>query len=397
MTRRMRRKRRYTRRRSGQRGGKFIAAGSYGGVFGGEGGPLPCKGEEKTDHTIITKLLRKKDADNEFSQKKHLEKVDPDQTFLLYPLAEPCDIKPYHELTHEQQKWVDIYDEKSKGYPKINTHLDKYKLVKYKYGGVELGNDYVKTVPILKFLEKYLDLMKGVLKLHNNNMFHCDIKIANILIDPSDNTIRLVDFGFMHIRYGNQFLKIIDDDLLKNVYEYWPFYLNYLYYDKRTKIHNDESLYNMFITRQSQKIKDQLEKFYKNLEHFTTRYPILHKVFENLNIKYVKEQLKILHEYVSEQIHAAAQNLGIEYVIHQYIKSIILKGIDMFGLGLALVEVLYKHYKYIPGPIENVILDLMSQNLIFILENDHEDSPLLHRYINNFEKAISLLREEKDT
>jgi len=353
--RRHRRKKRYTRRRSSQIGGKFIAAGSYGGVFGGEGGPLPCKGEEETDHTIITKLLLEEDADNEFRQKQYLEKVDPDQTFLLYPLAEPCDIKPFDKLEEEQKVWVTTYLNKAD-----TTYSDEYKLVKYKYGGVELGN-VEKKLPILTFLEKYLDLMKGVLKMHNNNMFHCDIKIANILIDHN-NTIRLVDFGLMHVLIITQSMlwgpkyKWVEQPkgphILDSDYDYWPFYAHYLFYSEETT---------------DKHITDQLKKYYTKLNSYLYIYPILKRIYEN-DIFNIRNQLKYLMKFKNKNMR----------------KIMILKGIDMFGLGFALVEALYKNYNGIPKPIEDVIINLMSQNLNGL-------HPLEH-CINMFEGKINSLK-----
>ena len=74
----------YTRKKNqrSKRGGKYIAEGTYGCVFGEP--PLKCKDEDsRQSDSIASKLMNYEQAEDEFEESAKWREIDKEQTFSL--------------------------------------------------------------------------------------------------------------------------------------------------------------------------------------------------------------------------------------------------------------------------------------------------------------------------
>lgn len=366
-----------------QLGGKYLAKGSYGFVFGGEEGPLPCMGEETPDKTIITKLLLKGHAQEEYRYTELLKRIDPDQKFLLYPLEEPCLPKLYEDLSDKYKGWLKesffkgLKPTKSpEGYSLVKL-IDKYdtdyRLVKYKYGGKDI-NKFTSDVPLIKFLSAFRLLMEGVNEMHKNGVYHCDIKPDNIVINTDDDMpiIRLIDFGLMHSFNGHRWNR--NDDILDAHYAYWPFFNHYLFYDNKTDV---------------QVMFSQLKEYYnKKLPNIEKYLPF--KVFMLKDGEEWRVRLRV-NELTDPQ-----KERGYISIIEQYeytkrldkneLKKRVLRRTDMYGLGISLSTALRDKYGRNSDIIKFEDLNgrLMSQDIT-------DDSITLAECIERYDAIVSEL------
>ena len=175
-------------------GGKYVNEGSYKCVFSPA---LRCKGasrqSDKNNSTKNVGLLfsRQKDFEKEVKNEVLLKKLDPKRAFTL-PIVGKCDVKA---------KDFKKSDEIDKCVYHISQHVDTYKQLIMKNGGVELSDIYNKpdTFPIYfeDLLVMLQPLFEGIVKLMKQRMVHCDIKPGNMVYDPKKARIYMIDFGLM--------------------------------------------------------------------------------------------------------------------------------------------------------------------------------------------------------
>jgi len=183
-------------------GGKVIASGGFGCVFSPA---LKCKGKTTRRKNSISKLLTKKHALDEFNEvqifKKKLNKILNYENYFLLDDFEIC--KPA-KLT--KSDLID-YKEKCSALPKdkitqenINTSLDKVFALNMPNGGLAIddfllkNNSYKNIVDLNNTLIKLL--IYGIIPMNKKNIYHCDIKDSNILVDNSSGLkTRLIDWG----------------------------------------------------------------------------------------------------------------------------------------------------------------------------------------------------------
>jgi serine/threonine protein kinase len=345
----------------------YLAKGTYGFVFGGEGGPLPCIGEETPDKTIITKLLTDIDAMEEYAHTNILNEIDPEQTFLLYPLGEPCRPKPFEELSDKYKGWLIASFFKGlaptkppKSYSLVNEELigkynNDYMLVKYKYGGKDV-NKFTSDVPLIKFLSAFRLLMEGVKKMHKKGVYHCDIKPDNIVINTDNDDmpiIRLIDFGLMHAFDGRTRKWNRNDDILDSDYAYWPFFNHYLFYTKST---TERVMINQLTKYNNEELRKIQQ--YIPFEVFTIKDGEKPRV--KLTVKTLSpEQKEKGYISITDQFEYT-KSLG-----ENELKMRVLRRTDMYGLGISLSTALddkYARNRHI-RKFEGLIARLMSQDL----------------------------------
>jgi serine/threonine protein kinase len=285
-----------------QHGGRFLAEGTYGCVFGNE--PLQCDTEtEPLDNNYITKLLVANEAKKEYAQKKLLKQIDPEEEFLLYPhtLCKPkLPFKPSNMVKNcDQDKF-------------INSEQNSYGredglIIKYKYGGKTFDNTKISLREFPNFLHGYLTLMKGVMTMHHNyKLYHCDIKPSNIVVKKEYGLfkIRLIDFGLsQHVEKD-----YAPEDFLTSDYAFWPFDTRFVF-----------PIYNYYVN----KFNHELESYVRT--HTSTYLPIQLK---NNNVKSFRLETD---EHIKE------------YNLNRY--EFLLSKTDIYSLGLALNMTLFKLFK----------------------------------------------------
>lgn len=183
-------------------GGKVIASGGFGCVFNPA---LKCQGRKTRGKNRITKLLTKKHALSEYNEiiefKKKLDKIPNYQNYFLIDDFNIC--KPA-KLTASD---LISFKNKCSALPKgkitkenINNSLNKVLALNMPNGGLPIDdfllkhNSYKNIIKLNNTMIKLLN--NGIIPMNQHNIYHCDIKDSNILIDSTSNLkARLIDWG----------------------------------------------------------------------------------------------------------------------------------------------------------------------------------------------------------
>jgi serine/threonine protein kinase len=293
-----------------QKGGKFVGSGTYGCVY--KENPLLCEGDKVPDTSIITKLLTKEESEKEYQIGELINSVYPGQTTILTPLARPC--IPSNQQMKDNRltdcKIPTFYDKETKMY-KMNF-MNK-RIVKYKNGGEDLDGFTIASniKELFNFLEGYLELMKGVYKLHERGLFHCDIKPGNTValrIGDHRVIIRLIDLGFVqHITADYN-----PGEIFNSHYVYWPFSNHYLF---------DDSIPEKLL-------KEYDDDIQTHILMYIPEDIFYHRTGSNLTFNLTSENVLRTFSYVSKLETSKRYKL-------------LLRASDMYGLGVTLARSLY--------------------------------------------------------
>jgi hypothetical protein len=188
------------------KGGNVLASGGYGCVFSPA---LQCEEETHRSNGKISKLMSERHATEEYEEinsiKQKLNTIKNYQDYYLIYDATLCKPK---KLTESD---LTDYSKKCTALPKnkitkenINENLDKLLSLNIPNGGVPV-DDYIynngtfeKVYVLHRSLVKLLK--KGIIPMNNKNIYHCDIKDSNVLVDESVRAekkiqTRLIDWG----------------------------------------------------------------------------------------------------------------------------------------------------------------------------------------------------------
>ena len=183
------------------RGGKFLAQGSFGCVYGDP--PLKC-GKKRLSNNFVVKTMSKKEADDELAEASVIKKIDPKSEFTIYPMRK-CEITEIDKKHDNCLRDCEIWDvaRKARGC-KINKKNPVHGLV-MKYGGTDLDNGSIESLykPIFSvhtndLLKPMYKVFKGIHKI-NKTHAHLDIKGLNLLYNTKGgaNNIYFIDFGML--------------------------------------------------------------------------------------------------------------------------------------------------------------------------------------------------------
>jgi hypothetical protein len=186
-----------------KKGGNVLASGGFGCVFSPA---LNCKGETSQPKGNISKLMLEKYAIEEYSEinnirekLKHLPNYE--NYFLLnnFSTCKPEKLKK-SDLNNYTKKCNAL---KKSGINKknINQKLDKLMILNMPNGGVpvddfiQLKGSFQKLYNVNKLLIELLQ--NGIVPMNKENIYHCDIKDSNTLIDTKNKKtkVRLIDWG----------------------------------------------------------------------------------------------------------------------------------------------------------------------------------------------------------
>lgn len=186
-----------------QVGGKVVAAGGYGCIFDPA---LKCENIQEESNGQLSKLMTVKHAEDEFKQIEKFKRIlsvipNYDDYFLLnnIRLCNPSkltksDLKGYHKKCKPLKK-------KGISSKNINDSLEKVMAINMPNGGVDIEKfikKYFFKSNIIKLNNSLIELLiKGIVPMNKLNVFHCDIKDANVLVDDQETDIqtRLIDWG----------------------------------------------------------------------------------------------------------------------------------------------------------------------------------------------------------
>jgi serine/threonine protein kinase len=193
-----------------KKGGNVLASGGFGCVFSPS---LKCKdsSEENTHTETITKgrlskLMMRKNAIQEYDEivkiREKLKVIPNYQNYFLLDNFTKC------EPAKLTKRDVSNYTKKCKALKKngitkdnINTKLDKLLILNMPNGGIPVDDYLQKKGSVEKLINvngSLIDLLQnGILPMNKKNVYHCDIKDSNVLVDSTNDEtkIRLIDWG----------------------------------------------------------------------------------------------------------------------------------------------------------------------------------------------------------
>ena len=213
--RRVKYKRLFTRKNRRTNGGNALASGGYGCIFSPA---LKCANAKRgTGKQQVSKLMLTNYAELEYKEANNLKKIlsvvpDNEKYFLLndITMCKPSSI-PADDLDNFTSKCTSLQKKYDINIDNINQSLDKLRIINMPNGGMTINEKANKSsISELGDINKSLIrlLKNGIVPMNKLNVFHCDAKDTNILIDGDYNSV-LIDWGFAFAKKGNQIPKML--------------------------------------------------------------------------------------------------------------------------------------------------------------------------------------------
>ena len=288
----------YTRKK---KGGKYVGEGTYGCVFTEE--PLKCKSQNSRDkRKVISKLLNRGSADEEYIESQIWADIDPKQEFSLWA-------DKYCKLDTDNIK---SSDEMDKCHVNYKNDIKSRRLIFYQYGGKDLYKLEPEPKNYINLFKGFANLLHGISIAHKNNIAHMDIKEPNIVVEVKNDSIilRFIDFG----------LQLVTDEIninnynlttYKTVYSYWPYEL--AFYDGKTSIRD---------------VNDHYDRFYDNIRSNVYNYTQRNYFDKNWVLKPVGEFIN------------SARQVNLDTLF---------KSVDVFALGVVLIRIVERYFCHVLG------------------------------------------------
>ena len=191
-----------------RKGGKVLASGGFGCIFSPA---LKCKGSTNREKGKISKLMTERHAREELEEINRIGKktrsIKNNADYFLLRDATLCQPEKISDIDlHDYTKKCSALNKIDITKSNINNNLDKLMLLNMPDGGLAV-DDYIyqngsyNTIYDLHI--KLVELLKnGIIPMNSKNIFHCDIKDSNVLVDDSSPTklkTRLIDWGLSTI------------------------------------------------------------------------------------------------------------------------------------------------------------------------------------------------------
>jgi len=347
-------------------GGKVIASGGFGCVFNPA---LRCQGKQTRGKNMISKLLTKKHALSEYNEikefKKKLDKIPNYQNYFLidnFSICKPAKLSASDLVSYKETCSALPKDKITK--ENINSSLDKVFALNMPNGGLPVDdfflkhNSYKNIVKLNNVLLKLLN--NGIIPMNKHNIYHCDIKDSNILIDSSSSLkARLIDWGL-----STEYLANIEQPFPKT-WRNRPFQFNVpfsivifsdLFFDKYSKYIKEggkidyESLKPMVIEYIYLWLKERGEGHYKYINQimFMLFSNELHDIYEKEKIIETEFTLPYIYNYIIEVlINFTNFRKDGTLNLRGYIDNIFIKIVDIYGFiisYLPIFEALFENY-----------------------------------------------------
>lgn len=337
------------------RGGRYIAAGTSGCVFGGEGGPLKCLGNAtRANKTVVSKLMNEYPAETEEKEGERWKALDPEGKFTITSLRPSCQVniknikqsncvtRDYHKCRHKKKYCTTKY----------STPLKERRLLFYKNGGPNLEDLKPESKHYAHFFSAFHPLLEGLAKAHDANLVHLDIKPANLVADIKDDEIiiRFIDFGLSeYTKDAKSYDSIYTEN--NNFYPWWPFEIGAFYPN------------------------GNLKPVKKLFDRYIAAIDAADKLFPDYGIP--------------EYNQPAAKAISIlNSVNFRNIKATYEK-VDVYSVGIVLLNILYKYFKVVfvqnhpdgEYSMYHYIIDNTGKTLVIDVDTDIEpDKSKLHTY-----------------
>jgi len=355
-------------------GGKVIASGGFGCVFLPS---LKCKNKNRIPNNI-SKLMTIKNAISEYEDitqfKPILEKIP---NYTNYFLVNDINICEPNKLTSNDLKDFNI---KCKALNKegftsknINSSLNKMLLLNMPYGGLDV-EDFIYAITKQ---EQFINLNNSLIKLLTNgikpmntlNIFHCDIKSSNVVVEKKIFNTKLIDWGLSCNYNGIE----IPEQMLNRPFQFnLPFsciLFNELFlknYEDFLKNNSNPQLnkIRLFI---SEFIPIWIEK--RGQGHIKYMAQILQTLFKTNNMEVLYYNI---NEYLSNILFFYTKN-G-DFQIMEYFNNVYLKIIDIWGFIMIyypILRILYNSYNNLNkneielyNKLKNIFMNYLYKNSI---------------------------------
>jgi serine/threonine protein kinase len=174
---------------------KVIGEGTYGCVHQPA---LNCK-NKPTEQDKVSKVMTKRDANEEMKEYLLIKKIDPQGNYHLG--------KPRKCNVDNNQNNIDSINRCKNISVQTPEELNKLNLLIMKHGGYNIEN-YVdlffnknpsdKDIPsVATFLLSFYNIFKGLKLFQTEKIAHHDLKPQNIVYNPKTNKTYFIDFGLM--------------------------------------------------------------------------------------------------------------------------------------------------------------------------------------------------------
>jgi hypothetical protein len=195
------------------KGGKVIASGGFGCVFSPA---LKCQGATKREKNKISKLMTESHAQQEYKEIDNIkQKLDVIPDYTNYFLLSDITICRPAKLTETDLQY---FSKTCTALPKnnikkdnINSSLDKMMALNIPNGGLPVDDYIYSNISFTKILVLHISLVKllkkGITPMNKKNIYHCDIKYSNVLVDTTSRLkTRLIDWGLSteYVPFQNQ-------------------------------------------------------------------------------------------------------------------------------------------------------------------------------------------------
>jgi serine/threonine protein kinase len=316
---------------------KIIGEGSYGCVHKPS---IHCKTPPNPGFNYkkyVSKIMKTKNAKNELAEFVTIGRIDPNDE---YHLGEPILCKPDIDEPNVKKeiskcKYIKMNE--------LEAKPDDYSLLIMKFGGPDLKafcDNYLskylekdKETRTDKFWLEVHHLIKGLKFFKDNGIVHNDIKPQNILFNPTDGSLKYIDFGLMRTKEEVINSSKRDDNYLGIFHWSYPFdcgFMNVSKYNAYKNLSIDKKM----------KLSDEMVSMIADKKKTNTfNLPIKHPeafqiLFTYLNLNNTRPststQFGYINSFFIEFDKLIAKNS------YNVVLDKITDSIDVFGLGFTL-------------------------------------------------------------
>ena len=275
-----------------QKGGKHIFSGTYG---CGYSPAIRCEGNTDREPGVFSKLMSIEEARKEMAKREFLKPIDPEQQYFMYPLRS-C--RPDFEKLDPVENDIKVCSEH------IEDFRSRGRLLQFRDGGDNLQGIKLGAADLMNFFRDFQTLFEGLVVLEKAKIAHLDIKLANIVCKRTDSgfSFHFIDFGFtVPIEEG------VGEELpTTENYPPWPYEIKFT----EPEFYTDEYSFERFA-----------DVLYKYLEY----RKIDSNSIVNLDYNSTKNRFTVLNDLPLRN-------------------SVALSKVDVYSLGLALLELFTKFF-----------------------------------------------------
>ena len=404
------------------KGGNVIASGGYGCVFSPA---LKCEGTTNRETGKISKLMTSERAKNEYAEilsiKEKLDEIENYKDyFLVYDLnlckpakLSPSDLKEYSKCTALPKDKITVKN--------INKRRNELMSLNLPNGGLPVDDYLYEDGSFEKIYKLHVTLFQllkeGIVPMNKKNIYHCDIKDSNVLVDDDSTTsfkTRLIDWGL-----ANQY-KPFKNEPFPRSWRNRPFQFNVPF---SVIIFSDS-----FIEKYTEYIKNGGATDYTHLRPFVIDY--INFWFKKRGAGHYKFINEIMYTFFSKNLKTIASeskpvvietqvtmefivNYIVDVLVHftkfredgklnlrEYLDNVFIQIVDIWGficVYYQIAELLYNNYDNLSVSELKIFNKIKYLFVTYLFNPRHEpiDLDLLYSDLNDLGNLINNKLREK--